>query len=113
VGERTGISVLGSGVSIDLGKTFEEVANHFVHHDPHAPIHQKLKKVSHTTKEVLGIDIATGAVDKHVVQPSKTVVKKGLHEVEEEIKKGAVSIKVGVQVIEELVLHDKNKKEDQ
>jgi len=113
LGERTGISVLGSGVSIDLGKTFEEVANHFVHHDPHAHIHQKLEKASQTTKEVLGIDIATGAVDKHVVQPTKTVVKKGLHEVEEEIKKGAVSIKVGVRTIEELVLHDKNKKEDQ
>jgi len=85
VGEKTGISILGSGVSLNVGKAVEEVTNHFVHHDPHAHVQPKVETVKKTTEHVLGIDVAKDAVEIKVIKPAQLDVTRVLHGVEEQV----------------------------
>jgi len=56
LGERTGVSILGTGISVDIGKAIELTANHFIHHDPHAHVKPQVEKVKHEVEHTLKVD---------------------------------------------------------
>eukprot|EP01123_Difflugia_compressa_P003204 TRINITY_DN1408_c1_g3_i4.p1 TRINITY_DN1408_c1_g3~~TRINITY_DN1408_c1_g3_i4.p1 ORF type:complete len:248 (-),score=52.97 TRINITY_DN1408_c1_g3_i4:57-800(-) len=69
LGEKTGISFMGSGVVVDIGKAVEEVGNHFVHHDPHAVVKEKVEKAESTVSVAFGLDVAKEKLVHNVIHP--------------------------------------------
>jgi len=76
IGEKTGFSILGSGVMIDVGKTVETIGNKFVHHDVHGHIKPHVEDVKVKVEHVLGIDVVKKVVDSDVIAPVDDCVHK-------------------------------------
>eukprot|EP01124_Arcella_intermedia_P024226 TRINITY_DN402_c0_g1_i1.p2 TRINITY_DN402_c0_g1~~TRINITY_DN402_c0_g1_i1.p2 ORF type:complete len:318 (+),score=58.55 TRINITY_DN402_c0_g1_i1:1250-2203(+) len=93
VGEKTGVSIMGSGVSIDVGKAIEDIANKTVHHDPHAHIHPKVVHATEAIENHLGITKAKEVVNSELVEPSLHTATGLAHHIADEMAPLAQDLK--------------------